>query len=148
MLEGRRAPEHETQYKKYFIEKDTPVRGRSVTVNDDVVRKARTYYGYFALVSNVKMDAITALETYRNRDLVEKALDHQNEVSQVWISIQSAHYSLMLFGHESMSTTSGFYAFATLEMMSEAMNKAAPVFADDEKLCKKRALKKLLYSLN
>jgi hypothetical protein len=47
-----------------------------------------------------------------------------------------------------MSTTSGFYAFATLEMMSEAMNKAAPIFADDEKLWKKPALKKLLYSLD
>ncbi len=45
-------------------------------------------------------------------------------------------------------TTSGFYAFATLEMMSEAMNKAAPAFTDDEKLWKKPALKKLLYSLD
>ena len=55
---------------------------------------------------------------------------------------------MQLLGHESMSTTSGFYAFATLEMMSEAMNKAAPAFADDEKLWKKPALKKILYSLD
>ena len=27
---------------------------------------------FFALISNAKMDAITTLETYRNRDLVEK----------------------------------------------------------------------------
>ena len=27
---------------------------------------------FFALISNAKRDAITALETYRNRDLVEK----------------------------------------------------------------------------
>jgi hypothetical protein len=33
-------------------------------------------------------------------------------------------------------------------MMSEAMNKAAPIFADKEKLWKKPALKKLLYSLD
>ena len=57
-------------------------------------------------------------------------------------------FIMELLGHESMSTTSGFYAFATLEMMSEAMNKAAPAFADDEKLWKKPALKKILYSLD
>ena len=49
---------------------------------------------------------------------------------------------------ESMSTTSGFYAFATLEMMSEAMKKAVPAFTDEEKLWKKPSLKKLLYSLD
>ena len=55
---------------------------------------------------------------------------------------------MQLLGHESMSTTSGFYAFATLEMMTAAMNKAAPAFEDDEKIWKKAAIKKLLYSLD
>ena len=47
-----------------------------------------------------------------------------------------------------MSTTSGFYAFATLEMMSEAMNKTSPAFGENEKIWKKAAIKKLLYSLD
>ena len=94
LLEGKRVPEHEAQYRKYFIEKETPVRGRSVTVNDDAVRKARTYYGYFALVSNVKMDAITALETYRNRDLVEKAFGNLKEKLNLRRTLVSSETSL------------------------------------------------------
>ena len=57
-------------------------------------------------------------------------------------------FIMQLLGHESMSTTSGFYAVATLEMMTEAMNKAAPAFENDEKIWKKDAMKKLLYSLD
>ena len=94
LLDGKRVPEHETQYRKYFIEKETPVRGRSVTVNDEAVRKARTYYGYFALVSNVKMDAITALETYRNRDLVEKAFGNLKEKLNLRRTLVSSETSL------------------------------------------------------
>lgn len=57
-------------------------------------------------------------------------------------------FIMQLLGHESMSTTSGFYAFATLEMMSDAMNKATPVIKDEEKLWKKKDVKKILYSLD
>ena len=94
LLDGKRVPEHEAQYKKYFIEKETPVRGRSVTVDDEAVRKARSYYGYFALVSNAKMDAITALETYRNRDLVEKAFGNLKERLNLRRTLVSSETSL------------------------------------------------------
>lgn len=70
---GHRIPEHEAFYKKYFTVTQTPKRGIKVTVNDEAVRKAKRYYGYFALMSNEKMEAITALETYRNKDVIEKA---------------------------------------------------------------------------
>ena len=94
LLDGKRNPEHETQYKKYFIEKETPARGYSVTVRDEVLRKAREYYGYFALISNAKMDAIYALETYRNRDLVEKAFGNLKERLNLRRALVSSEQSL------------------------------------------------------
>ena len=57
-------------------------------------------------------------------------------------------FIMQLLGHESMSTTSGFYAFATLEMMSEAINKSAPKVDDDEKLWKNADIRKVIFSLD
>ncbi len=57
-------------------------------------------------------------------------------------------FIMKLLGHESMSTTSRFYAFATLEMMSDVMNKDAPQFEETEKLWKKEEIRKAIYSLD
>lgn len=73
ILNGKRVPEHERFYKKYFQINETPVHGMQVTVNEDVVKQTKRYYGYFALLSNKKMDAMTALQLYRDKDLIEKA---------------------------------------------------------------------------
>ena len=43
------------------------------------MEEAKRYYGYFALLSNDIKDAIDALETYRNKDLVEKAFNNLKE---------------------------------------------------------------------
>jgi len=57
-------------------------------------------------------------------------------------------FIMQLLGHESMSTTSGFYAFATLEMMIEAMNKATPNFGVSNKIWKQEVVRKTIYSLD
>jgi integrase/recombinase XerD len=57
-------------------------------------------------------------------------------------------FIMQLLGHESMSTTSGFYAFATLEMMSEAINRSAPAIGGNEKLWKSKDAKRFLYTLD
>lgn len=56
-------------------------------------------------------------------------------------------FIMQWLGHESKSTTSGFYAFATLEMMSEAMNKSTDAIVSEEKIWKKESVRKILYSL-
>lgn len=76
---GKRIPEHEKLYQKYFKTKTTAKRGTKVTVNQDAVDKAKRYYGFFALMTNETMDAVTALELYRNKDVAEKAFGNLKE---------------------------------------------------------------------
>ena len=70
---GKRNPNNEKKYEKYFTIKTTPIRGIQVIAKDDAIEKAKQNYGYFILLSNVVKDPIKALEIYRNKDLVEKA---------------------------------------------------------------------------
>lgn len=79
LKEDKRVEGHEKDYAKYFTVTKTPVRGTTVTVKEDVVREARRYMGYFALISNEKMDAFTALHIYKMKDIVEKAFGNIKE---------------------------------------------------------------------
>ena len=72
LLTGRRVPEHERDYAKYFEITETPKRGISVTVKQDAVQAARERYGFFVLISNEVKDPVTALSLYRMRVVVEK----------------------------------------------------------------------------
>ena len=73
LLTGKRIPEHENAYGKFFTTKVTPVRGVRVEPIQAAMNKAKSRYGYFVLLSNEVKDPIVALELYRNRDVVEKA---------------------------------------------------------------------------
>jgi len=94
LLSGKRVPEHDSLYKKYFQVKTTPKRGVVVTVIDEEIRKAKRYYGFFALMTNETMDAITAIELYRNKDVVEKAFGNLKERLNFRRTLVSSEQSL------------------------------------------------------
>ena len=91
---GKRITEHENQYKKYFDVKTTPKRGTKATVNEEAVLRAKKYFGFFALLTNETMDAVTALEIYRNKDLVEKAFGNLKERLNLRRTLVSSEQSL------------------------------------------------------
>ena len=90
----KRIPEHEAQYKKYFDVKSTPKRGIKVMIREEAVLQAKKYFGFFALLTNETMDAATALETYRNKDLVEKAFGNLKERLNLRRTMVSSEQSL------------------------------------------------------
>ena len=79
LQEGKLVEEHKKAYAQFFEVKDTPVRGRRVCHKEEEIKAARRYFGYFALITNEKMDAFMALHLYRMKDIVEKAFGNIKE---------------------------------------------------------------------
>lgn len=79
LQEGKCVEEHKKAYAQFFEVKDTPVRGRRVCHKEEEIKAARRYFGYFALITNEKMDAFMALHLYRMKDIVEKAFGNIKE---------------------------------------------------------------------
>lgn len=94
LLSGKRVPEHERDYKKYFIIKETPKRGVSITYNQKEIDAARERYGFFVLISNEVKDPVTALRLYRMRDIVEKAFWNIKERLNLRRTLTSSESSL------------------------------------------------------
>lgn len=91
---GKRLPEHEKQYAKYFDFRITPKHGAQAVINREAVAQAKRYYGYFSLISNETMDALTALELYRNKDVAEKAFGNLKERLNMRRTFVSSEQSL------------------------------------------------------
>ena len=94
LLSGKRVPEHEKDYKKYFDIKETPVRGVSLTYKQDEINAARERYGFFTLISNEVKDPVTAIRLYRMRDIVEKAFWNIKERLNLKRTLTSSESSL------------------------------------------------------
>ncbi len=76
---GKRDPDNEKLYRKYYEVSTTPVRGVSITPRQDAIDLVERDYGYFALISNDIKDPLEALKLYRSKDLVEKAFGNLKE---------------------------------------------------------------------
>ncbi len=79
LLSGKRNPEHEKNYHRYFTIKDTPARGISLEPKQEAIDQAEQDYGFFALISNGVKDPLEALDIYRAKDLIEKAFNNLKE---------------------------------------------------------------------
>lgn len=79
LLSGNCNPDHEALYNKYYQVKKTPVRGVKLIPKQEAINSTRKNYGYFALLSNDIKDPLEALETYRSKDLIEKAFGNLKE---------------------------------------------------------------------
>lgn len=79
LLDDKPVESHKKAYEQFFEVKTTPKRGRQVFYKEDAIKEARKYLGYFALITNEKMDAFTALHLYRMKDVVEKAFGNIKE---------------------------------------------------------------------
>lgn len=91
---GERVTQHEKFYQQYFTWKTTPKRGTQVMVREESIIEAKRYFGFFALITNETMDAVTALEFYRNKDVVEKAFGNLKERLNMRRTLVSSEQSL------------------------------------------------------
>lgn len=94
LLSGKRVPEHERDYRRFFIIKETPKRGISLSYKQDAIDAARERYGFFVLISNEVKDPVAALSLYRMRDIVEKAFWNIKERLNLRRALTSSESSL------------------------------------------------------
>lgn len=79
LLNGRRNADHEALYSRYYEIHETPKRGIRLVPKQNAIDAARKNYGYFALLSNGIKDPLEALQTYRSKDIIEKAFGNLKE---------------------------------------------------------------------
>jgi transposase len=94
LVRGEPKDSNAKKYAEFFDVKRTPKRGVQVTAKDDAIKRAKRYYGFFALITNEKMDALTALELYRTKDVVEKAFCNLKERLNMRRTLVSSELSL------------------------------------------------------
>ncbi|MGH2637904.1 MAG: IS1634 family transposase [Rhabdochlamydiaceae bacterium] len=73
---GKLIDEHQQAYNEFFVVKTTPKRGVKVSYNIEAVKQYISQYaGFQAILSNSIKDPVKAIQTYRDKDIVEKCFD-------------------------------------------------------------------------
>lgn len=76
LVSGKRNKENAKYYERFFLVRETPVRGLKVEFNEDAIAEhKRNRIGWFVLAGNGIKDKVKALEVYRAKDAVEKCFD-------------------------------------------------------------------------
>ncbi|MFB0959417.1 MAG: transposase [Clostridiaceae bacterium] len=79
LASGKRVPEHQKIYDKYFHTVTTPVRGTKTEANQEAIDAALKDCGCFVLMSNGIKEPMEALHVYQAKDLIEKAFGDLKE---------------------------------------------------------------------
>jgi transposase len=89
---NKTVPAHEEAYRRFFIIKQTPKRGRKICFNNAAIQKHRQRYaGFFCLMSDSIKDPVVALEVYRNKDIVENCFDDlKNQLDMKRLRVHSS----------------------------------------------------------
>ena len=70
---GNMVKEHQKDYKRFFIVREAPKRGRKVEYNQEAIDIHRkNSIGWFVFATNDIKDPVRALEIYRMKDAIEK----------------------------------------------------------------------------
>lgn len=83
---------HEDMYKTFFTIKETPVRGRKVSFNNEAIEKYRNRYaGFYVILTNDIKNPMQALRIYRDKDTIEKCFDDlKNQLDMKRLRVQSS----------------------------------------------------------
>lgn len=92
LVNHQEVAEHREYYDQFFHVKETPKRGRTVTMNRVAIQAARKPYAGFRLIISTKIkDSLEALSIYRDKDVIEKSFDDlKNELDMKRLRVQSA----------------------------------------------------------
>lgn len=143
MESDNRVKEHEPHYQRFFIVKNTPVRGRQVRFNSEAVEAYRNCYaGFFTLFTNDIKDPVAALEPYRNKDVVENCFDDlKNQLDMKRLRV---HHSATMDGRLFLQFIALIYISAIRQKINS--NKSIEHYTVRELMGEMETLSKITYS--